>query len=125
MERVTRQSGLAIDLEVDLDRGRGRPGPDVESAGYRLVQEGLTNVVKHAGARRVALRVADAGGAVEMTLSDDGNGFDPEAATHGFGLVGMRERIALVHGTLDVRSAPGGGTTIRARIPSGRPGATA
>jgi signal transduction histidine kinase len=124
-ERVERQSGLEIDLDVDLAWERGdspaRHTIEVESAGYRLVQEALTNVVKHAGAARVQIRVGeDDDDCLEIALRDDGGGFDPDAATGGFGLVGMRERVALVHGQLDVETAPGAGTTIRARIPSRR-----
>jgi signal transduction histidine kinase len=112
-ERVGRQSDLSIELDVNLAWERGdhpsRHLSEVESAGYRTVQEALTNVVKHAGATRV-----------QITLRDDGAGFEPEAATSGFGLVGMRERIALVHGSVDIESEPGKGTTIRARIPGRR-----
>ena len=93
---------------------------EIESVGYRLVQEGLTNAIKHAGAARVEIRVTDVDDHVEITLRDDGGGFEPQAATSGFGLVGMRERIALVHGSLDIESSPGAGTTIRARMPSRR-----
>jgi signal transduction histidine kinase len=90
----------------------------VESAGYRLVQEALTNVIKHAGATRVQIRVSEDDEHVDIVLRDDGSGFQPDGATGGFGLVGMRERVALVHGSLDIETAPGAGTTIRARIPS-------
>jgi signal transduction histidine kinase len=122
VERVARQSGLEIDLDVDLAGEQGdrpvRHTSDVESAGYRLVQEALTNVIKHAGATRVQIRVSEDDEHVEILLRDDGSGFQPDGATGGFGLVGMRERIALVHGSLDIDTAPGAGTTIRARIPS-------
>jgi signal transduction histidine kinase len=121
IERVARHSDLEIDLDIDLayerDSAATRHVIEVESAGYRMVQEALTNVVKHAGARRVQVRVTDADDSLEITLRDDGSGFAPDAGSSGFGLVGMRERIALVHGTLDVDSAPGDGTTIRACIP--------
>ena len=124
VERVTRQSGLDIHLEVSLAWERGdsptRHLSDVESAGYRLVQEALTNVVKHAGATGVQIQVNDDDDCLRITLHDDGEGFEPDAATGGFGLVGMRERIALVHGQLEIESAPGSGTTIHARIPSRR-----
>jgi signal transduction histidine kinase len=117
VERVSRQSGLDVDLDVDLDRP-ARHTSDVESAGYRLVQEALTNVIKHAGATRVQIRVSEDDEHVDIVLRDDGSGFQPDGATGGFGLVGMRERVALVHGSLDIETAPGAGTTIRARIPS-------
>jgi len=123
-ERVAQQSGLEIDLEVDLAFERGdaeaRHVTEIESTTYRLVQEGLTNVIKHAGATRVEVRVIDMDENIEILLRDDGRGFDPDADAAGFGLIGMRERVALVHGTLDVESAGGGGTTLRARIPTRR-----
>jgi len=122
--RVAQQSGLEIDLQIDLAFERGdtptRHVTEIESTTYRLVQEGLTNVVKHAGATRVEVRVIDMDETVEILLRDDGQGFDSDDDAAGFGLIGMRERIALVHGTLDVESAAGSGTTLRARIPSRR-----
>ncbi len=122
--RVAQQSGLEIELEVDLAFERGdiseRHVSEIESTTYRLVQEGLTNAVKHAGASRVQVRVADLDDTVEIVLRDDGRGFDPSGKRSGFGLIGMRERVALVHGSLEVESAPGGGTTLRAIIPTRR-----
>jgi signal transduction histidine kinase len=115
--RVAQQSGLEIALEVELEAGE-RHVTEIESTTYRLVQEGLTNVVKHADARRVRVRVSDVEDMVEIVLHDDGRGFDLEGETLGFGLIGMRERVALVHGTLDVETEPGAGTTLRARIPA-------
>ena len=114
--RVAQQTGLEIELEHDGSRQAG----DVESTIYRLVQEGLTNVVKHADARRVLVRVAEEDGTVEVLLRDDGRGFAPRRSTTGFGLVGMHERVALVRGALEVESTPGEGTTLRARIPSSK-----
>ena len=93
--------------------------PELEVAVYRLIQEALTNVVKHAGARRVTVRVEDprGDGQVIVEVSDDGRGFDPDDPGAGFGLLGMRERVALVGGELEVRAAPGKGTSVIARIP--------
>ena len=122
--RVSQQSCLEIDLQVDLAFERGdtpaRHVTEIESTTYRLVQEGLTNVVKHAGATHVEVRVIDQDETIEILLRDDGGGFDPDSNAAGFGLIGMRERIALVHGTLEVESAKGAGTTLRARIPTRR-----
>jgi signal transduction histidine kinase len=121
VERVARQTDLEIALEVDLayDNGHdvGRHIPEIESTVYRLVQEALTNVGKHAGATHVEIFVSDRDGHVAVTVRDDGAGFELTAASPGFGLVGMRERLALVHGSLDIESAPGSGTLIRASIP--------
>jgi signal transduction histidine kinase len=126
--RIADQSGLEIVLEIDLAYERGdtseRHVGEIESTTYRLVQEGLTNVVKHAAAGRVHVRVVDVDDYVEVILSDDGRGFETDDGTHGFGLIGMRERVALVHGTLELESMIGEGTTVRARIPNRRRGAT-
>ena len=91
----------------------------VETTIYRLVQEGITNAVKHAAARRLQVSVIESADAVQIHVSDDGIGFDPGARADGFGLIGMRDRVALVRGTLSVDSRPGRGTTLRVRIPVG------
>ena len=111
--RTHQQSGVTVDVDVRLGE---RLPTEVEATVYRLVQEALTNVVKHAGAHAATVRVAAAGELV-VEVADDGAGFDPAAATNGLGLLGMGERLSLVGGTLDVESRPGAGTTVRARIP--------
>jgi signal transduction histidine kinase len=119
--RFRAQGGLEISLAVDLAYENGdtdvRHTPELEATVYRLVQEALNNVVKHARARRVDVQVTDRDGAVAVLVYDDGDGFDLEQTSSGFGLLGMRERLALVDGTLCVDSTPGGGTTLRAAIP--------
>ena len=121
---MARQSDLAVDLEVDFasggDETLARYPPEIESTVYRVVQEALTNAVKHAGPARVEVRVSDRAGDIEMVVRDDGEGFDPRHGSVGFGLLGMRERLALVHVTSDIESAPGAGTTLRAWIPTAR-----
>jgi signal transduction histidine kinase len=123
VERVRTHSGLEIELESQLAYEQGRTpqrhAPDIEVAVYRIVQEALTNVVKHAGARHVWVSITDPDdddGSLCVTIRDDGRGFE-SAGDSGFGLVGMRERIALVHGELEVTSSPDAGTCILARIP--------
>ena len=118
--RVAEQSGLEIDLDVDLEESSARQVSEIESTVYRVVQEGLTNVVKHAHAQRVEVRVMDVADTIEVMLRDDGRGFETGGDGPGFGLIGMRERVALVQGTLDVDSSPGEGTVVRARIPTRR-----
>lgn len=88
-------------------------------AGYRVAQEALTNVARHAQAGRVTLDAGLADGRLTVVVSDDGRGFaaDERAASGGLGLVGMRERVALAGGTLAIRSVPGQGTTVRADFP--------
>ncbi|CAN5780437.1 GAF domain-containing sensor histidine kinase [soil metagenome] len=96
--------------------------PHVETAMFRIVQETLQNVVKHAGASQVEVSLADDGDAVTLTVTDDGVGFDPSVAAGptSFGLAGIHERASLLGATLLVRSAPGKGTTIAVRLPSDR-----
>jgi signal transduction histidine kinase len=89
---------------------------DEERGVYRLVQEALNNVVKHAAAGHVAVRVGTADGAVEIEVIDDGSGFDPSRGP-GRGLLGMRERVEMLGGSIDLLSAPGEGTTVRASLP--------
>jgi PAS domain S-box-containing protein len=93
--------------------------PDVETHLYRVVQEALNNVYKHAHATRVTVTLARKSSELTMTIKDEGRGFDPEAAAHdrtrGLGLLSMRERAQVIGATLDVQSAPRRGTTVRVR----------
>jgi signal transduction histidine kinase len=120
LERLTatfaEQTGIDIDFAPML--GDERLPPDVETALYRIVQESLTNVVKHARAQRVSLVVQRRPRAVSVVIEDDGGGFDPSALDdQGLGLVGMRERLALVGGRLAIESSEGHGTTIAVEVP--------
>ena len=120
LERLTEtfaeQTGIAVELESRLPGAR-LPS-EVETVLYRVVQEALTNVVKHARAERVSILLRERDGRVAAVIEDDGRGFSPEAETgEGLGLVGMRERVALVDGRLDVESAAGSGTTIVVEVP--------
>jgi signal transduction histidine kinase len=81
------------------------------------VQEALTNAVKHGGAARAVVEVRDDLAFVDVSVRDDGSGFDPTGSTDGFGVLGMRERAELLDGSLRIDSAPGGGTTVTARFP--------
>jgi signal transduction histidine kinase len=112
VERV-RAAGLEVELIEE-----GAPGDVPEGVGlsaYRIVQESLTNTLKHAFASHVTVRVRHSGDAVEVEVTDDGVG----AALHGEGrgLIGMRERVALYGGELDAGTRSGGGYGVRARIP--------
>jgi signal transduction histidine kinase len=110
------QTGIHVDFGAALGERR-LPG-EVETALYRIVQESLTNIVKHAHARHVSIALTRMHNSVKAVVEDDGQGFDPEeAATDGFGLVGMRERLALIGGRLRVESSPGTGTTIAVDVP--------
>jgi signal transduction histidine kinase len=121
-ERSASVHGLEVDCEVDLAHETGRSSqrlePELESTVYRVVQEGITNVAKHSRAERLRLRVVETDARIEVEVADDGVGFDPEAGTEGFGLLGMRERIGLAGGSLEIRSSIGAGSTLQAQIPA-------
>ena len=112
---VMRQTDIEIELEIEL--AESRHAPEIESTVYRIVQEALHNVAKHAAATRVAVRVSDRDGEISLLVRDNGRGFDAQQRSSGFGLLGMRERLALVGGTFALESSPGNGTVVRATIP--------
>jgi signal transduction histidine kinase len=113
---LSEQSELVVDLEARL--GDQRLPPEAETALYRIVQEALTNVVKHASARRVSITLVRKEGFAVVVVEDDGQGFEPATTRTGsLGFVGMRERVELVGGRLTVEAAPGAGTTIAAEVP--------
>jgi signal transduction histidine kinase len=118
-ERTSTVEGIAVETRLDLavDGEPHRLAPQLETTIYRLVQEALTNVAKHAVAEHVQVEVRMLGGAVEVEVRDDGVGFDPQSATDGFGLIGMRERTELAGGSLEIGSTAGEGTTVRATLP--------
>lgn len=112
-----RAAGVAIELDVD-DVGPV-PAP-VHHAAYRIVQEAVTNIARHSGATHARVSVARDGGALLVEIADDGRGVGGEAAEAlGNGLQGMRERARALGGTLDAGDGPGGGFTVRARVPVG------
>jgi PAS domain S-box-containing protein len=107
--------GLPVVVEADLPT---RPAIEVEETLYRIAQEALHNVVKHAGARSVRVQVAVVGDEVRLTVTDDGRGFDPGAVPDGhLGLAGMRSRAERLGGTLVMTASPGRGTTVDAAVP--------
>ncbi len=119
VKEYSRQHGIQVDLQV---AGlRGRLSAEVEVAVYRVVQEALTNSAKYAQARKVAVRLSLDGSTLTATVRDDGIGFNvrqvQQSRDGGLGLFGMRERVSLLSGQLDIVSAPGAGTTILARVP--------
>ena len=120
LETFAEQSGTAVELEARI--GSERLPPEVETALYRIVQEALTNVVKHAGARHVSVTLTLKAASVVAVVEDDGEGFatDQAAGTTegGLGIVGMRERVALLGGRLQIESAPGAGTTLVVEVPT-------
>jgi signal transduction histidine kinase len=117
VEGVAGSTGLDIDLQIDLPGPR--LAPELETAVYRLAQEALTNVAKHAAAERCAIEVLLEDGTVNVVVRDDGRGIDAEALERrtGFGITGMRERATLAGGTLTLERGPHGGTELRACLP--------
>ena len=116
---VAKRTGLSIAVEGS---SAGRLPPAIETTLYRNVQEALNNVVRHAEARRVTVRVARKGRGVRCAVADDGVGFDPSNGSpkgrpRGIGLIGLRERLGSLNGTLRITSAPGRGTEILMSIP--------
>jgi signal transduction histidine kinase len=119
LQRLVDIHRQARDVEVDLEvrLGESRLPADVETTMYRIVQEALTNIAKHAQATRVSVLVTRKEGAAVVVVEDDGVGFDASGPTDGLGLSGMRERVALVGGRFRVETSPGSGTTIAVEVP--------
>ena len=113
-QRSREVDGLEVGVEVEVDGDT--LDPDLRTAVYRLVQEALTNAGRHARAQRVNVRITRGRDGLEVVVADDGRGFDEAAPTEGFGLAGMRERAALMGGTLELGTSAAG-TTVRAVLP--------
>lgn len=122
-DRLASTGEVRVECVLDLDGwpadAGGRPR-EVELTLYRLIQESLNNAIKHSGASRIDVRVTLDDGVLRATVRDNGAGFDPERVDRGFGLIGMRERMALADGRLVVESEPGRGTTVRAELTVGQ-----
>jgi signal transduction histidine kinase len=121
VEREASRAGLTVRLA--LDPLEPRPSDTVENTVFRVAQEALTNVIRHAHARVVEVQLHYTKGGLQLVVRDDGRGFEVATAlrraTTGAsnGLISMQERVALVGGDLEIESAPDRGTTIRARLP--------
>lgn len=117
-ERYTSQTGVVVNFKhqgVD-----GRFAPELETTAYRIVQEALTNVARHAGVAEVYVRVRAAAGTLNIQVEDRGSGFDREAVLatpRSGGLAGMQERVTLLGGRLTIEARPGAGTQITAEVP--------
>jgi two-component system, NarL family, sensor histidine kinase DevS len=115
-ETFAEKSGVAVDVEANLDTAR--LPPEIETALYRIVQEALTNVAKHADATHVSIVLTRRDGSVHALVEDDGRGFGASGGEgEGLGLVGMKERVGLLGGRLVIESTEGSGTTIVAEVP--------
>jgi signal transduction histidine kinase len=120
LERLTEsfaeQTGISVDFQASLTSGR--LPTEIETALYRIVQESLTNIVKHARAGSVSVVLTRKEDAVSVVVEDDGVGFEPgRPRDGGIGLLGMQERVALLGGRLAIESRPGAGTTFVAEVP--------
>lgn len=113
----THRQDDSVDIDLEIRLGDDRLPADVETTMYRIVQEALTNIAKHAAAGKVSIVVRRTDRAAVLVVEDDGAGFEPSDETPGLGLTGMRERVALVGGRLKVEGGRGSGTTIAAEIP--------
>jgi two-component system, NarL family, sensor histidine kinase DevS len=119
-----RSHGLAVRLGIGLGYEHG-PAPgrhtsELDTTIYRIVQEALTNTQKHSGARTASVNVEEDQAAVRITVRDDGRGFDATATNGGVGLLSLDERVERLDGMLHIQSAPGQGTTVRARLSARR-----
>ena len=116
LQAQARKSVVPVDVHAD---GIGRCSQEVESAVYFSCLEAMQNVAKYANASHVTIDLEESGGSLRFTVVDDGIGFDVGATSYGTGLQGMADRLDAISGSLEVRSAPGGGTTIEGMVPLG------
>ncbi|MFE3902030.1 sensor histidine kinase [Streptomyces sp. NPDC059153] len=118
---LERLAATTADAGVRVDVRRGgeqRPLPaDIDLSAYRIVQEALTNVVRHAGTGHCRVTIEYGDGELSVEIVDDGRGTTEDGPAHGFGIVGMRERVALLHGRLSAGPRPEGGFRVAARLP--------
>jgi signal transduction histidine kinase len=111
-----------MDVETEIEDIDGLIAAEQEIDLYRVVQEGVNNIMKHAEAKKAEVRIRRMNGSIIVTLQDDGRGFDIRALREkseslGLGLQGIAERVRILGGSLDLESVPGSGTMVRAAIP--------
>ncbi len=123
VKEYQQKTNIQVEFHTTGFKDRERLSPEMETALYRIVQESLTNVAKHAQAHKVTILLREEADAVDVTITDDGRGFDFEELQktgdqdRGLGLVGMQERALLLDGTATVESKPGHGTVVQVHIP--------
>jgi signal transduction histidine kinase len=113
-DRLRVDPGIEVDVAIEDLPGLGE---EVEITLFRVVQEALTNIQRHSGARHASVLVTRRPGRVRVVIEDDGAGFDTAAHTDRLGITGIRERVALVEGTAALESSPGAGTTVVVEVP--------
>jgi len=118
-EMVNHYRSAGLDFDFHTEGDFSRLGNELAISAYRIVQEALSNVMKHsdAGFVRVSLVLSDAAGALQIEVQDDGEGFDPALASEGIGIIGMRERVFALGGSIQVHSDPGAGTLVAIQLP--------
>jgi len=114
LEAQSRKASVPVSVEADAV---GRYSADVEATVYFCTLEALQNVAKYADADGTVIRLSQSNGSLSFEVVDEGRGFDPDAVATGSGLQGMADRLAAVGGSLEIRSAPGRGTTVAGRVP--------
>jgi signal transduction histidine kinase len=114
LEAQSRKASVPVSVEADAV---GRYPADVEATVYFCTLEALQNVAKYADADGTLIRLSQSNGSLSFEVVDEGRGFDPDAVATGSGLQGMADRLAAVGGSLEIRSAPGRGTTVAGRVP--------
>jgi signal transduction histidine kinase len=112
------KAAVAADIRLP-DDGERMP-KDIAITLFRIVQEGLNNILRHAGAKHVTLELTTGGGEYAFTLQDDGSGFDPNSARDSWshGIMGMQQRVRALGGKFSLESTPGRGTTLRVTVPA-------
>lgn len=119
------RNGIVVD--VDIDHTADECGAEMATAVYRILQEALTNVARHASASRLSVTLQIENDALHLAIEDNGRGMHPSQGPifcAGNGLVGMRERVLMFSGTLDVQNAPSGGVAIEVHLPLRSPPVT-
>lgn len=114
-DQFTRTSGIPCGFAEELDDKEIPQQTRTEL--FRICQESLTNVAKHAKASQVMVRLWTTNDSIELSITDNGNGFDPSHHSDSMGLIGIRERALAVYGSLDIEAGHGKGTTVRVRVP--------
>jgi signal transduction histidine kinase len=119
VDDFAKRYGIAARIELAADGALESLPKNVSTTVYRAIQESLTNIARHSGAKNAWVVLAAEDGSLEIEVEDDGRGIAPEdlAKTQSLGLKGMRERIAFIGGAFEVARAPRGGTRLRIRVP--------